>query len=228
MTFSCIIVDDDFFAVQQLEKYISELPFLSIVKSYTDPQQALKYIEALEKPIDFLFTDIEMPSLSGLELARKVKNKVRILVLVSGYQGYALEGYHVNARAFLTKPFNFREFENDINRLIRILNDENPFIVIRLGKNQNTKVYINDIIAIEGNGNYINVHTMNGILVPYQKLSTLEGKLNYYRNFIRVSKSFIISVKHIEKREGYTLLLKNELLVNITESYRKGFQLKFK
>lgn len=222
ITFSCIIVDDDLYVVNQLTDYILEFPGLTILKSYTSSIAALKDIEILDEPVDFLFIDIQMPGLSGLELARRVRHKIKNLVLISGYLEYALEGYNLSARDFLTKPISSTKFVSVIVRIMGQLAIENPFISIKLGKNRITKVDTNDIIAIEGNGNYINIYTSKEVLTPYYKLSDIERELSTYNHFKRVSKSFIISTKKVKKKIGYKLLLADDRIVNISESFRKG------
>ncbi len=223
MTLSCIVVDNDLFAVEQLEEYILEMPGLNMIISFTDPLVALIEIGALGKPIDILFTDVEMPGLSGLELASRLQHQVKNLVLVSSNIDYAIDGYHVNAKAFLSKPFNYKKFEAVVNRLISRIETEDPFIWVKLAKNSMVKVYIKNIIAIEGNGNYINIHTVNEILTPYYKISEIEKDLASYSQLKRVSKSFIVSIHYIKKRVGHSLSLQNNLLVNISEPYRKDF-----
>ena len=225
MAFSCIVVDDDLFAVKQLEEYILKIPALGLVNSFTDPVLAAKNIAALQQPIDFLFTDIEMPNLSGLELAKMVQQQVKNLILVSGYPKYALDGYQANARDFLTKPFNFTQFEQLINWHVNRLNLESPFIWIKSGKKSSTKVYLNDIIVIKANGNYIQVHTLTNVLVMYHKLIEIEEMLKYDPVFKRVSRFFIISTKHVEKINGNVLELKKGLVVTISESFRNSFKL---
>ncbi|QPH41241.1 LytR/AlgR family response regulator transcription factor [Pedobacter endophyticus] len=225
MTFSCIVVDDDLFAVEQLEEYIFKLPGLNLDHSYTNPLMALKEIEALEEPIDFLFCDIQMPNLSGLELAKLVHNKVKNLILVSAYPEYAVDGYGVDAKDFLSKPFDFPQFEHLVARVNKRIKDENPFIVVKLSKNSFVNVNVNEIVAIEGNGNYINIHTINDFIVPYYKLSAIENDLKHDTRFKRASKSFIVSTDHIKRRSGNLLTLKKGIIVNISIPFRKDFEM---
>jgi len=224
MIFSCIIIDDDIYAVEQIVEYIALMPVLRLIKSYSDSLSALQEIKRLEKPVDFLFTDINMPGISGIELSKQIGSKIKCLVLVSGHINYAVEGYAVDAKYFLTKPFNFEKFKSITNDLIQRAFKEKPFVIIKLsGKNNIVKVYVDDIIAIEGYGNYIKIHTINEMLTPYYKLSEMENKLKEYLNFKRVSKSFIISTKHIVKINGYNITLKDCINVWVGESYKNHF-----
>ena len=225
ITFSCIIIDDEPLALTLLTACINKTSSLSLIKAYSDPVQAMKEVRALEKPVDFVFIDVEMPNLNGLVLAEQIINKVTNIVLVSGNLLYSIEGYNVNAKHFLYKPFNFEKFKTTINGIINNLAKEKPYIMVKLGsKMQIQKIYVKEIIAVEGNGNYINIHTTSGMLISYYKLSEMENDLKTFLFMKRISKSYIMSTKHIEKIDGFSILLKNNLNVSVGESYRSDFK----
>lgn len=101
---------------------------------------------------------------------------------------------------------------------------ERPSLLLKLsGKNIAVKLYIDEIILIEGASNYIKIHTANKIYVPYSKISAMENELKMYKIFKRVSRSFIISSRYIEKVDGYNIKLKNELSVSVSKCYRSDF-----
>lgn len=101
---------------------------------------------------------------------------------------------------------------------------ERPSFLLKLsGKNIAVKLYIDEIILIEGASNYIKIHTANKIYVPYSKISAMENELKMYKIFKRISRSFIISSRYIEKVDGYNIKLKNELSVSVSKCYRSNF-----
>jgi DNA-binding LytR/AlgR family response regulator len=221
---SCIIIDEDKQALALLSECIELSPFLSLAKSYNDPLIAQQEILQLEYPIDLLFTEIEMKRLSGLELAKTTSKKVNCLVLVSSKLKYALKGYDVNARQFLSKPLNFHKFEKIIGKLLIKLKEEENCIVIKLsGKNNIVKLCINDIIAIESFANYLKIHTPQKVYIPYGSLHAIEKELMLYGNFKRISRFFIINITHIRTINQYKILLIKDLEVSVGESYRKQF-----
>lgn len=225
--FSCIIVDDDLFAIKQLMEYISMTPQLSLFKTYLDPVIAVSEICLLDKKIDILFTDVEMPEMSGIKLVAETRNKVRSVILISGDFNYALDGYNIGAKNFINKPFNFEKFSAVIDNVISKILLEYPFLMVKLsGKNQAVKIYLGDIIAVEGASNYIKIHTPKKVFMPYSKMKLMEARLTGY-DFKRVSKSAIISTKHIKRIEKYSLHLTNDLVFAVGESYRKDFDLYF-
>lgn len=224
-TFSCITIDDDPLALSLMARCIDRISCISLVRTFSDPILALKEINKLQKPVDFLFLDVEMPGLNGLELAGKIAHKTTNIILVSAHLRYSIEGYNINAKHFLYKPFDIEKVEAVVKRLINNMAKEKPYIMVRLGsKVQIQKIYVDTIIAVEGNGNYINIHTINCTLVSYYKISEMENDLRAFLFMKRISKSYIVSTKHIEKIDGFTIRLKNNLEINVGESYRSDFK----
>lgn len=225
MTLSCIIIDDELHSIQQLEEYIGQISFLKVLKTYTNPLLAVHEINSLEKPVDFLFTDIEMNNISGLELAQLINRKVNCLVLVSSHLKYVVDGYDVNARYFLSKPFYFKKFEKIVNELVSRIFAAKKFLIIKIsGKTQPVKVFTDDIILIEGAWDYIKIHTLDKIYIPYLKLKFIEEELKIHSNFKRINRSFIININYVERIEGYNILLRGNLKVNVGRSYQKKFK----
>ena len=112
----CIIVDDEQFSINTLSKYARMLGDMEIIATFTSPQQALLAISSSSK-IDTLFMDIDMPEISGLELAQALRTKTDKLIFTTAHSKYAFETYEVTADAYLLKPFNFLKFSSTISRL---------------------------------------------------------------------------------------------------------------
>lgn len=226
--FSCIIIDDDPQAVELLVECIQLSPYLTLIKFYTDPIIAQREIAQFEKPIDILFTDVEMPGLSGLELAGTINKQVNCLVLVSSHLQYALEGYNVNAQQFISKPFDYKKFEKIMANLISRLKVEDDFIMIRLaGKNNALKLYLKEIIAIESASNYLKVHTLEKTYIPYGTLNAMEEELKSFADFRRISRSFIINTRFIKNINRYKILMEKGLYATVGNSYQKEFDAYF-
>jgi DNA-binding LytR/AlgR family response regulator len=227
MTLTCIVVDDDPQAIKYLAECIALVPVLSLVNTYTDPKQALIDVKQLDTPVDFLFTDVEMPLLSGLLLAKEIKRQVRCIILVTAHPKYALDGYGINAKQFLTKPFNFKKFNAIVDELIVDLIKEVLFILVSTGIKTQVKLYVDEIIAIEAYGNYVKIHTLSDMLVVYSSFKAMVEKLEVHQQFKKISKSFMISVKHIRGRDGFVIFLKKNIAVTVGESHRSKFNKNF-
>ena len=103
----CIIADDEPFALELLKGYIEQTSFLELTASFKNSIEAYNFIK--ENEIDVAYLDIQMPKLSGMDLAKKISGDVKI-IFTTAFQDYAVEGYDVNAIGYLLKPFPYNKF----------------------------------------------------------------------------------------------------------------------
>ncbi|WP_316831804.1 LytR/AlgR family response regulator transcription factor [Pedobacter aquatilis] len=113
--YSCIILDDDRSAVEILKHYLRQIDKLTLTSTFTDPIAAAAAFNTYQM-IDFLFLDISM-EVSGLDLARMLRKKVRYIIFVTAYKDFALEAFE-NGDAYLVKPVDFATLLRSINYLI--------------------------------------------------------------------------------------------------------------
>jgi len=220
----CIIVDDEPPAIRLLEKYVAKVAFLELVATTTNSLEALQIIE--EQHIDLVFLDIQMPNLTGIQLSKIVKGKVKI-IFTTAYPQFALESYDLNAVDYLLKPF---EFERFYEAVLKLKSDETStsktttkdYIFIKTGnKNSFEKVYINDICYVESLKNYVAIHLKDKQIITYNTLKHIEDYLSK-NDFIKTHKSFIIAVNHIDKTTTDSVFInKNELPIG--DTYKKNF-----
>jgi two-component system LytT family response regulator len=114
-SYSCVIIDDDATALEVLKNYINRLPELQLFGSYQDASVALD--EMSDKRIDFLFLDIRMP-VSGIDFARKIRDKVDYIIFITAYTDYALDAFSVHADHYMIKPLYFDDFLTAVNRVL--------------------------------------------------------------------------------------------------------------
>lgn len=214
MKIRCIIIDDEVLARKYLKEYISKVPFLKLVGDFNSP---LKASELLEKGmVDLMFLDIQMPEITGLDFLRSL-NRKPFVVLTTAYKEYALEGYELDIIDYLLKPFSFNRFLKAANKvnmiMLRIEKKEEPspsynqtnfhddYIVIRADY-KHYKINYADLIFIEGQKAYVTFHSEGKKNVTaLASLKELEEKLPE-KKFIRIHKSYIVSVKKIDSLEG--------------------------
>jgi len=115
--YSCIIIDDDFSSIALLQEYIAVIPKLKLVKAYLNPLLAISEILSLGQ-IDFLFLDINM-SISGLDVARILRNQINFIIVITGHPEHALKSFDVQADKFLVKPISFDKFIASINQVLK-------------------------------------------------------------------------------------------------------------
>ncbi|MEM5565128.1 LytTR family DNA-binding domain-containing protein [Psychroserpens sp. AS72] len=210
-----IIVDDETASHDNIKDYASNLTYLSFQKSCYNAFEALDYLN--KHSIDLIFLDINMPKLSGLEFLKTLSNQPKIII-TTAYEEFALEGYELNIDDYLLKPFNFSRFVKSVskvsdalaNKSISIQNSENnedAKIFIKEDKKY-YQIKLNDILFIEAYGNYVKINMVDRIIVSHQTLTSFTHNLPE-NQFIRVHKSFIISIDKIELIEGNRILIQD-------------------
>ena len=116
MKLSCCIIDDEPLALALIENYVSKTPFLQLTGKFSSAIAASTTIQT--NPPDILYLDIQMAELNGMEFARAVPDKTRI-IFTTAFQQYALESYKVNALDYLLKPFSYAEFLATANKALQ-------------------------------------------------------------------------------------------------------------
>src|SRR5476649_547072 len=114
----CLVVDDEPLALHVLEDYISKIPFLHLVKSTTNPIEALTLVQ--EKEADLVFLDVQMPELTGIQFLRIANGKAKV-ILTTAYPQYALEGYELDVIDYLLKPIAFDRFFKAVQKAQTIM-----------------------------------------------------------------------------------------------------------
>jgi two-component system LytT family response regulator len=233
MKLKCIVIDDDIHAVSGIKTYINNITNIQLIQSYTDPIQALNEITAGDN-VDIVFMDVDMPMISGIELSKAIRHKTDKLIFTTSHSKYAYEAFEMYASAYLLKPYTFARFAETINRLfphtpnvqnVTVKQDDDYFFVRNKSeKNSLIKVRYTDIVAIESLQNYVRIFTLNETIVSYIALSEIKIILKGFPNFAQAHRSFIIAKNYIEKVEGNTLKMINDLKINIGNSYRDSIQ----
>ena len=220
MKFNCLIVDDEPIAQQILEKYISQIDVLNLVGKCGNAFEALNVLH--KKPIDILFLDIKMPSLSGLDMLKTLQNPPNV-ILTTAFSEFGVESYEYGITDYLLKPISFERFLKAVNKLVIPQNSkltlpqpedkivEATFIFFKADKKIH-KYYFSDILFIEGSGNYVKIHSQHEKpLMVLDKLTDLQNKLPQ-KQFIRIHKSFIANVSHIQKIEGNMIKIEDKVI----------------
>ncbi|EDM38452.1 two-component response regulator [Pedobacter sp. BAL39] len=226
---NCVIIDDEKHAVELLAEYVSAMPNLQLLKSFTNPLHALLDISAADQ-IDIIFMDIDMPGMSGIDLSMAVRDKTKYLVVTTAHAKYAYDAFGVQANEYLLKPISMSKFALMIKRLLGEIQPKitettvEDFFFIKTDQVQKyTKINIRDIVMVEGLNNYVKIHTTQETHIAYLTMKEVEAKLNGGQSFVRVQRSFIISMNFITKVEGYTIFLNNKTEVPLGVTYKKQF-----
>jgi two-component system response regulator LytT len=215
MKISCVAIDDEPLALDLLSKFILQTTFLELEGKFSNAIEALGYINQHE--VNLIFMDIQMPDLSGMELARILdgkKNSIHTRVIFcTAYHQFALEGYKVEALDYLLKPYSYEDFLAAATKAyqyfgrIGTLAQPSPaaspaptadYIFLKV-EYQLVKVVLKDITHVEAYKDYVKVHlkSKNHPLLSLTSMKNMEELLPKDR-FMRVHRSFIISLDHID------------------------------
>jgi len=228
-----VTIDDEPLALDIITEYISRVPFLNLVKTFDNALDSIDFIK--NNNIDLLFLDIQMEALSGIQLIRVLKDRPEV-IFTTAFDSYAIEGFELDAADYLLKPFSFERFIKAVDKVynkirlqhnselgeehITISNPLEKYMFVKTG-NKLQKVFFNDIIFVEGQGDYLRINTPKERIMTLQKFSKLEGLLPS-ENFMRVHKSFLIAIDKIDSISRNRIRIGEEL-IPIGDSYKKEF-----
>ncbi|WP_100627639.1 LytR/AlgR family response regulator transcription factor [Algoriphagus formosus] len=238
MKLKCIAVDDEPLALQLVCKYIEQTSFLELIGQFSSAIEALGFIN--QHDVQLIFMDIQMPDLSGMELARvldgkKDSDQTRI-IFATAYHQFAIEGYKVDALDYLLKPYSYEDFLNAATKAYNYFERKSRSQVIGSAKTEQpldyiflkveyqlVKVMLDDITHVEAYKDYVKVH-LRSKSSPLLSLTTLKNmeELLPEGKFMRIHRSFIISLDHIESVSKNSVHIGNHE-ISIGENYKEAF-----
>lgn len=228
MPITCIIVDDEPMALQLLESYVLRTPYLQLEGKFSNGIEVLQFLHE-KKQIDIIFMDIQMPEIDGLELSKKIPIQTKI-IFTTAFDQYAIEGYKVNATGYLLKPFNYIEFLEATEKAKQLLlptknkEVEIPDYIFVKSEYKQIKIFLNDIIYIESMKDYAKIFltSQSSPIVTLLSLKKLNKELPK-ENFMRVHRSFIVSLEKIEIVEKNQIVFGKQR-ITVAEPYREQFE----
>lgn len=228
MIMRCIIVDDEPLVRELLEDNVSQVPFLELVQSC---KSALEALDTLQKEqIDLIFLDIQMPRLNGLQLLQSLNNPP-LVIIVSAYEKYAVEGFNLQVADYLLKPFSFDRFLKACNRAAELSRIKKPAKPPGEVKNYNffvnveyshVKIVADEINYIESCKDYLKIYLSSAVkpVITRMSLKTIEAKLPV-NAFIRTHKSFLVAISRIRTiKRDYVCIGESE--IPISETFREN------
>lgn len=229
MGIRCFVLDDEPLATDLMQDYISRLPDLELVGMSNSPTQGLQMLQQLQA--DVIFLDIQMPRLTGFDLLRPLGYRPKV-IFTTAFREYALDSYEFDVIDFLVKPISFERFLQSVGKIYRFSPNNSAqqdlapvalptrdYQYFKVDKEM-VKIFLDDIFWIESLKDYVRLHTRSGALVSYLRISYLEEKLPHDR-FIRIHKSFIISLDHIQAISTNYVRIGNEE-IPIGRNYKAG------
>lgn len=226
----CGIVDDKPLAIEILRAHITQVPFLTLIKSTTNPLEVLPPVG--EERIDLLFVDIQMPRLSGLQLARLIDPKMR-LIFTTAYPDYALEGFEHSAVDYLLKPISFERFYKAVLKARELFTSlattaalppptepSRPYFFVKT-EARLVKVAFGSVCYIEAMQNYSVLQLTEGRLITLQPIHQLVHQLPPTQ-FVRVHKSYVVNLDQIDSVERSRIYI-GQTIIPVGDTYRDDF-----
>lgn len=212
----CIVVDDEPPAIKLIVNYIRKTPSLTCVEQFTNPLEALNW--TTQNTVDLVFLDISMPQLNGLEFARLLKGKARV-ILCTAYREYGAESYEYGVTDYLVKPVSYTRFLEAVQKVLEtikqpgvpelVLQNDNDFIMVNVpGRYNKYKINFDELAYIVASKNYISFQLEKESKTALMTLKEAEAKLPS-KLFVRVHHSYIVNVRRIARMDNNTITLKN-------------------
>ncbi|MGH1365940.1 MAG: LytR/AlgR family response regulator transcription factor [Calditrichia bacterium] len=233
MNISYIIVDDEPIAHRVIETYCKDLAFMNLQANCYDALQALDFLR--DNQPDIIFLDMNMPKLRGFDFLRTLDNPPQVIV-TSAHKEFALEGFELSVCDYLLKPFGFERFLKAVNKAINTFSAKAPEGTTHVaatmtgksgkeslflkGEKKYHQVAIADILFVEAKGNYCELTLPKKVILTPEKISVLAKTLPSSK-FMRVHKSFIAGITHIEEIEGNMIHI-GKATLPIGRVYRKN------
>ena len=226
----CIAIDDEPLALRQIVSYIDKTPFLELVGQYDSALKAIKHLDNASP--DLMYVDINMPDLNGINFVKTLGNPPMV-VFITAYSEYAIDGFSVNAIDYLLKPLGYKEFLTSANKARRIFevlasnksttSTFREYLYLKSGY-RTVRISLADVLYIEGKREYVSIHMINGKShMPLISLRVLEEQLPPDR-FMRIHRSYIINLTKIAAVENSKVELEGKAGIPISDLYKVSFQ----
>lgn len=224
---TCIIVEDEPLARDEMQYQVEKFSDLKVIGSFANPIRALEFLETHE--VDLVFLDIEMPMSSGLDLARSIGEKPMV-IFTTAYPQYALKSYELGAVDYLLKPIDSKRLIRAIHKARRLQRprlvgksetlSSDDTILIRSDRRYH-KIELSRVLYIEGLKDYVIIHERDQQMITAMNLKKIHKMLPEGR-FLRVSKSYIVNLDHVEAFDSINIRLAGHV-VPLGAVYRPEF-----
>lgn len=237
MKVTCIAIDDEPLALELLSKFIQQTPFLALKGAFSNAIDGLGFLN--QEEVNLVFMDIQMPDLSGMELARVLDGKKNSsntrVIFCTAYHQFALEGYKVDALDYLLKPYSYEDFLGAATKAFQYVERMSssgkaiattvaaPDYIFLKVEYQLVKVVLKDITHVEAYKDYVKVHlgSKNHPLLSLTSMKNMEELLPADR-FMRVHRSFIVSLDHIDSVSKNVIRI-GEQHIAVGDLYKEPF-----
>ena len=224
----CCVIDDEPLAQELIKGYIERTPFLEYVASFSSASMAIKTI--IETEIDLVFLDIQMSELNGIEFARVIPSRCKI-IFITAYDKYAVDAFRANATDYLLKPVDYLDFMTSVNKALQLIQleqkahkevpQEEDFVIVK-SEYKLIQIAISKILFIESVKDYVRIYLDNDTAVmSLMSIKNIEDRLPKSR-FLRVHRSFIVQTSKIKLIERNRIVFGKQD-IPVSDTYKPAF-----
>ncbi len=222
MKITCIIVEDEPVALNLTTSYVEKLHHLELLSTFDNALDALAFLK--ENTVDLIFLDINMEEFTGIQLLENSTIDGDVIITTASSE-HALKGYELNVTDYLLKPFTFERFLQAVDKVkpksAQTETEETSDFLFIKTENRLEKILINDILYVEGKGDYRRIHTHDKRIMTLQTFSELEEAIPS-NNICRVHRSYMVALDKIDSVVRSRIRISN-VIIPISETYKKSF-----
>jgi two-component system LytT family response regulator len=232
-----VIIDDENLARELIKAYLKKFDQVEVIAECSDGFQGLKAIQ--QHNPDLIFLDIQMPKITGFEMLELIENPP-VVIFSTAFDQYAIKAFELNATDYLLKPYSEVRFEEAVKKALAKIGQKESNqkeledlketrseqesldrIVVKTG-NKIQILALNQVHHFEAQDDYVAIHSDQGKFLKLMRMKALENGLPT-GDFVRIHRSHIVNVKHIEKlelyeKDSYILYLKNGQQLPVSRS----------
>jgi two-component system, LytTR family, response regulator len=232
MKIDCIIVEDEPLAMERTMHFVQKIPFLNLLNTFDNAFDALAFLKS--HTVDLMFLDINLGEFSGIQLLETATISSQV-ILATAYPDYALKGYELKVTDYLLKPYTFDRFMQAVNRVQELMEKKAPPLrqessgqylepkkhIFVKTEHRLEKINLEDVLYIEGMGDYRRIFTTQKRLMTLQTFTDFEKEIPTHI-LCRVHKSYMVAIDKIDTIERDRIKI-GTVSIPISETYRQGF-----
>lgn len=232
MKLRTLIIDDEPIALEKLRKYVGKIPFLELVGACESALDASAFLA--DNPVDLIFTDINMPDLSGMDFIASLPT-APMVVFITAYAQYAVDSYRLSAVDYLLKPYGFAEFQRAANKALENYSaksvqpsaagqqSQNDSLFVKVDYRY-VRVSLTAVRYIKGYGEYLQIFTTESSAPLLTLSSFADIKERLTDNFLQVHRSYIVNMDQVESISRGRIIMDADTYIPVGDSFKNALQ----
>ena len=232
MKLRTLIIDDEPIALEKLGKYVEKVPFLELVGACDSALDASAVLA--ETPVDLIFTDINMPDLSGMDFVASLSSPPMV-VFITAYAQYAVDSYSLSAVDYLLKPYGFAEFQRAANKALDHYQAKNTVTAPMPSGSHNDSLFIkvdyryvrislSSVRYIKGYGEYLQIFLADSSAPLLTLSSFADIKERLSDSFLQIHRSYIVNMDQVESISRGRIIMDADTYIPVGDSYKNILQ----